>query len=91
MTDASTDTGSTELRIGPQGRIVIPASLRRALGLAPGDRLVVRAEGGALVLERPDAALRRLQARFDGVRDGVSLAEELIAERRAEAAREREP
>lgn len=90
MNESLPASASTELRIGPQGRIVIPAALRRTLGLEAGDRLVVHAEDGALVLERPDAALRRLQERFAGVRDGASLAEELIAERRAEAARERD-
>jgi AbrB family looped-hinge helix DNA binding protein len=33
-----------EIQLGGQGRLVIPASLRRALGLDAGDRLVARLE-----------------------------------------------
>ena len=41
-----------EVQLGPQGRLVIPAHLRRALDLKPGDRLIVRQEGDSIVLER---------------------------------------
>jgi AbrB family looped-hinge helix DNA binding protein len=41
-----------EVQVGAQGRIVIPAGLRKALGLRPGDRLVARTVGESLVLER---------------------------------------
>jgi len=33
-----------------KGRVTIPASIRRALGLREGDRLQLSAEGGAIVL-----------------------------------------
>lgn len=80
---------SAEVRIGPQGRIVIPASLRRALGIKPGQVMVGRVEDGRLVLERREAILSRLQARFGhAVPRNVSLADELIADRREEARRE---
>lgn len=80
-----------ELRIGPQGRVVIPASMRKALGLEPGQTLVGHIEEGRLVLEPRDTVLRRVQARFAAaVPRDVSLAEELIAERREEARREAE-
>jgi AbrB family looped-hinge helix DNA binding protein len=80
---------SAEVRIGPQGRLVIPARLRRDLHLSEGDRLVARREGRArLVLEKPAAAAERLQERFAGVPQGTSLADELIAERRKEARRD---
>ena len=80
---------STEVRIGPQGRLVVPVHLRRALGIAPGDTLVVRAEEGRLVLEKRGQALQRVKNRFASVPPEVSLVDELIAERRAEARRER--
>lgn len=76
------------VRIGAQGRIVIPAELRKELGIQPGEQLIARAEDGRLVLERRDAILARLQALFAHIPAGVSLADELIAERRAEARRE---
>lgn len=79
-----------QARLDPQGRVFIPSSLRRTLGLAPGTALVVRVEGQRLVLERPEAVWERLTARFIHIPRDVSLADELIAERRAEAGREHE-
>ena len=81
---------TTEVQLGPQGRVVIPANQRKALDLKPGDRLVVRQDGDSIVIERRETLVRRLQARFAHVPREVSLADELIAERRAEASREAE-
>ena len=69
---------------------MIPARLRRALGIGPGDALVARVEGGRLVLEPRDEVLARVRRRFEGVPQGVDMADELISERREEARRERE-
>jgi len=76
------------VRLGKQGRLVIPAVLRRALGLRPGDRLIARQEGDRIVLEKREEILSRVKRRFAVVPAQVDLAEELIAERRAEAKRE---
>jgi AbrB family looped-hinge helix DNA binding protein len=77
-----------EVRIGKQGRVVIPASLREEMGLQPGDKLSAQVEEGRLVLEHRADALSRLQRRFRHVAGDRSLVDELIAERRAAAARE---
>jgi len=79
---------STKVPVGPQGRLVIPSGIRRQLGIAPGDVLVALVEDQRLVLEKREAVLQRLRRRFAHVPAGVSLADELIAERRAEAGRE---
>ena len=80
---------TVDVQVGPQGRLVIPARLRQALELHPGDHLVASVDGRRLVLERRADVLARLQASFaDVVPSGVSLVDELIAERRAEASRE---
>jgi AbrB family looped-hinge helix DNA binding protein len=84
----ATNLPSNEVQVGAQGRLVIPAALRKALDLKPGDRLVARQEGDALVLERREAIERRLQDRFRHIPRDISLVDELIAERRAEAAKE---
>ena len=41
------------VRLGEKGRITIPASIRKALGLREGDRLILSVERGAVVL-RPE-------------------------------------
>ena len=78
------------VRFGAQGRIVIPAPIRKALGFQPGEMLVARVEDGNLVIAKPESVERRMLARFRKS-VGRSLAEELIAERREEARREIEP
>ncbi|MEE2718092.1 MAG: AbrB/MazE/SpoVT family DNA-binding domain-containing protein [SAR324 cluster bacterium] len=79
---------ATEIHLGAQGRMVIPAAFRRELNLNSGDRLIARTEEGRLVLEKQELVMRRLQQRFKVVPEGISLADELIAERRAESQRE---
>lgn len=76
------------VRVGPQGRIVIPAAVREAMGLGVGEELILRIEDRRLVLERREDAARRLKERFSKVPPGKSLSKELIAERREEAKRE---
>ena len=76
-----------DVRLGPQGRLVVPAPLRKALGFRPGDTLVARIEDGHLVIEKPEAVEQRLHDWFRKF-EGRSLSEELIAERRDEARKE---
>jgi AbrB family looped-hinge helix DNA binding protein len=79
---------STKVSVGPQGRLVIPSEIRQKLGIGPGDILVAVVEGDRLVLEKREAVLQRLRRRFAHIPQGVSLADELIAERRIESRRE---
>ena len=74
--------------VGKQGRLVLPADLRRRLGIEPGDVLMASAEDDRLVLESRKAVLARIRKRFAHLPTDVSLVDELIAERRAEAARD---
>jgi AbrB family looped-hinge helix DNA binding protein len=80
---------SRHVRIAAGGRVVIPAEFRKALGVEIGDDMVMELTDGELRLRSFDAALKRVQQivrRY--VPAGVSLADELIRERREEAARE---
>lgn len=74
-----------EVHIGAQGRVVIPAALRKELQLKPGDRLVARRVDDTLVFERRETIERRLLDRFKHLPEHVRLSEELISERRKEA------
>lgn len=67
---------------------MIPAAVRQALGVEIGEELIMRVEDGRMVFERREDVVRRLRERFAGVEPGRSLSEELIAERREDAARE---
>ena len=83
------DNETAEVTLGPQGRLVVPARLRRRLGIVPGDVLLVRATEDSLVLERRDGILARTRRRFAGIPADVSLVDELIQHRREESRRER--
>ena len=78
----------SDIHVGPQGRVVIPARMRRELDISPGETLVAHVEDGRLVLEKPGQILARLQASFARIPPEVSLVDELIAERKREAQRE---
>jgi AbrB family looped-hinge helix DNA binding protein len=86
---AATNNASVRVRLGPEGRVVIPAAFRESLGLKEGDVLFARLEDGEIVLLTPEAAMLRAQAIVrQFVPEGVSLVDELIEERRREAERE---
>ena len=76
--------------VGEQGRIVLPARLRRELGLNPGDELMARVVDGQLVLEELDHALNRVQSKIVAAGQGRAGVEELLEERLREASKERE-
>jgi AbrB family looped-hinge helix DNA binding protein len=77
------------VRVGPQGRVVIPAQLRRELELEPGETLMARVDSRRLVLERREEILERLRSEVrDAGRGATGEVDALIAERRAEALRE---
>ena len=76
------------LVMGQQGRLVIPAEVRAALGLVPGDKLHLHLAGTRLVLERPLDAVAELRALAGAAPKSRSFVDELLAERRLAAAAE---
>jgi AbrB family transcriptional regulator, stage V sporulation protein T len=73
------------------GKIVIPADVRRQLGIADGDRVNIEVADGKMTLKTRDQAIKEIQSRYAHLkRPGVSEVDEFIAERRAEAVREDE-
>lgn len=77
-----------ELQVGRQGRVVIPAALRQLWQISSGDTLLARLEDDRLVLEKPEQVMQRVKHRYAALRGQASLADELISERRGEAAQE---
>ena len=80
--------GAVRVTVGPDGRLVIPASLRDALNWQPGEELILTRDGGGLRVEPRKAALERAQALVAAFDTGSgSPTEELLAERRQDAGR----
>lgn len=77
-----------EVTLDSQGRIVIPADIRHEKGWEPGERLWLRIIDGRVMILTPVEALRLAREFFqEGLPQGTSMVDELIAERRAAAAR----
>ncbi len=74
------------LVLGQQGRLVIPAEIRAALGIAPGDRIHLQVTGARVMLERQEDAVTELRRLAATVPQTRSLVDELLAERRLAAA-----
>jgi AbrB family looped-hinge helix DNA binding protein len=91
MKNMDTPIVRAKTRLSQNGRIVIPASIREALGVKPGDPILMEVEDGVLSIESYPSKIAKIQREFAQlIPPGVSLADELIAERREEARRERE-
>ena len=77
------------LKIDSAGRIVIPAEMRAAMLVKSGDTVTARVENGEFRITSSEVAVRRAQSLARKlIPAGVSLVDELIAERREEARRE---
>lgn len=79
------------VKVSQGGRVVIPAELREQLNVKQGDELLMEIKDGSLMLT---SKAQRIQQIRDEIYAGMapvhgrSLADELIAERRAEVAKE---
>jgi AbrB family looped-hinge helix DNA binding protein len=87
-----TTSRSVSSKINQNGRIVIPAAIRRQMGLKAGDTVLMDVEDGVLRMETHLARIRRIQEEFKKIipPGGMLMSDELIAERREEARREEE-
>ena len=76
-------------KLSAGGRLIIPAEMRHALDLEIGDSVLLELDGTSLRVRSVEAAVAEIQALAHPYRPkkGSAVAE-LIAERRAEAARE---
>ena len=80
----------TIVSLNASGRILIPASLRQSLNLSEGDKFVIQADDDANIrLMQLHDQIEEAEGLFaDFAPEHGSVADELIAERRAEAAAE---
>ncbi len=84
-TDPSSTT-SMQLTVGVDGRVVIPSEMRTAMQIGTDGKVTARVTDGELHVIAPRVAIRRVQEMVRStIPGGASLADELIAERRAEA------
>lgn len=76
-------------KISDKGRLVIPAPFREALGIMPGDTVFLELVDGELRILTFEARLKRTHERMKNyAKPGISMVDELIAERRREAQKE---
>lgn len=76
-------------RVTEGGRVVIPAQMRKALGIEVGQDVNFSLEENSVKISTPRQALEHLRELVRGsVPEGVSIVDELIADRRREAADE---
>ena len=75
--------------VAENGRVVLPAGLRRRLNVLRGGTIVIREEDGRLLLESVDDAIGRAQALIRKFAPDVTgVVDEFLSERRVEAERE---
>jgi bifunctional DNA-binding transcriptional regulator/antitoxin component of YhaV-PrlF toxin-antitoxin module len=76
-------------RMGQDGLIAVPANFRQALGLKENDPVIMTVEEDSIRIMSLAESVRRAQAivrKF--IPEGISLVDELLSERRQDAARE---
>lgn len=74
------------VKIVDGGKLVIPAAMRRKLGINTGDTVFVDVDDGELRVRSVPRAIERARAILrKHVPEGVRLSDELIADRRREA------
>jgi AbrB family looped-hinge helix DNA binding protein len=89
MTSSHSLSSHSRVKVDSAGRIVIPSDLRAKLGIEPGQELILHEETDALRLQTFHQALARAQSFFSKfARPGESIVDELIRDRREEAAKE---
>ena len=88
--DGARTDDRVEVKIGPGGRIVIPAAFREAMEAGEGDTLVAAIDGDGVVRLTSASAALRMARRIvrKAIPADVSLSDSLIEDRRREAARE---
>ena len=78
------------ITVGERGRLVLPSAVRRALDLKPGTHMLLSTEEDGSLRLRPYRTVAEQNRGLLRDLPGGSMVEELISQRRIEAAREEE-
>ena len=58
-----------EMKVGPKGQVVIPRTMRKALKISPGSKVLFKLDDGKLILEKPSfdavAVFRKVAKRIN--------------------------
>lgn len=76
------------VKIGTNGRLIVPTKLRKEIGLSDGITVVIETVGGVLRIRKMEDAIRAAQERIKKYFGETSLSKELISEGREEAKKE---
>jgi AbrB family looped-hinge helix DNA binding protein len=76
---------SLTAQVSAGGRIVIPAEIRRKMGIHSGDQVILSYHDGELHISTRKQRLKQAKDIVKACAGNISLAEQLIEERRAEA------
>lgn len=76
------------VKLGEGGRLVIPAAMRDALGIKPGDDIALEVVDGELRVKSYRAVIAELQAEFGKlVPAGMNVVDDFLSERKEEQER----
>lgn len=79
---------SVRVTLGEGGRLVIPAEMRKAMGVKPGDTLVLKVSEGELTAVSQLVSIRKIQERLAPYkRPGEKVVDEFLADRKDEQRR----
>jgi AbrB family looped-hinge helix DNA binding protein len=80
--------GPVRATVGEGGRLVIPAEMRRGMGVKPGDTLILKVSDGELTAVSQMVSVRKIQERLAPYkRPGENAVDEFLADRRDEQRR----
>ncbi|MCO4092903.1 MAG: AbrB/MazE/SpoVT family DNA-binding domain-containing protein [Sphingorhabdus sp.] len=80
---------SIDVRVAQNGRMVLPRAVRKALGMTDGGTVVVSIEGDEVTLSSIRHSVRHAQELYRQHVQNDMTSDDFIAERRAEADRDK--
>ena len=76
------EVGPQSLKVGPDGRVLIPLEMREAMAFGDDGRVTARVDAGELRLVSPAVAVRQIQTRMRKYKKpGESIVDQFLADR----------